>query len=682
MAVAPILFGFLWTVVSAVTLGLTIAGLLARQLPLPAAFVVGACPLSLAVTLIALGGAAYPSVFLVLGSAVLVAGWRRRVWRQWRRLEIPRWFWLGFAPFFVLYLANAMAPELSPDGMAYHLGLVQMYAQAHSLPRVPDNMYASLSQGLEMLFLYAFVFGRHSAAALVHFGYLVALPLLLADFGSRRGEPLAGAFAGLFVFATPVVGVDGVSAYNDVALAAIWFTLFWVLEEKGRGEAGLAGTLAGFAYGVKYTAFTALLYLAWRLRWRPRPLAIGGLLAAAFVSPWLIRNAVWPGNPFAPLFNSLFPNPLVAPLFEADYRAGLRTYGMSTVGEAVRNYFFTGEKISGCLGPLWLLGPLGANQWTWLLAAAAFPWNIGTRFLIPALPFLAWGMGRRLARWPAAAAAVLVAHLALSWPGGQRWYRGDGGWHLDRIPWKAALRIESEEGYLARQRGEYLVARMIEEFVPADERIFAFSPVAQSYTSRPVTVSFYSTRGLEIRDTLVMPLLNYFWPMRVVRLRQPTPASRWRILQQAQHPAESWSISEISPRPRAWHPSRTPWSASLAVDGNPFTRWWSGAPLQPGEFAELTYERPVSEITLRLTRDQWSSRFQVAGADAGIDDDQETAPLENLRRWATETVRAAGYRYLVVSREDFVSADFRDRAEEWNLEAVAERGGAVLYRIR
>ena len=31
------------------------------------------------------------------------------------------------------------------------------------------SMYSYLSQGTEMLFLMAFAFGRHSAAALVHF---------------------------------------------------------------------------------------------------------------------------------------------------------------------------------------------------------------------------------------------------------------------------------------------------------------------------------------------------------------------------------------------------------------------------------------------------------------------------------------------------------------------------------
>ncbi len=682
MAVAYILFGFLWTVMIAVTLGLITARFIGRHFTVAAAFVVGGCPLSLAVTLIALCGGAYKAVFLALGAAVLVAGWRLRVWRQRETIAVPAWFWIGFGPFFVLYLANAMAPEVSPDGMAYHLGLVQQYAKAHRLMPVPENLYASLSQGIDMLFLFAFSFGRHSAAAMVHFAYLVSLPFLLVEFGRRSGYANAGAWAGLFVFATPVVGIDGISAYNDVALAAIWFTLFLLLADKPEGMALPAGMLAGFAYSVKYTAFTALLYLGWRFRRDPRRLALAASVAAAFVLPWVLRNAVVLGNPFAPLLNGLFPNPHVSPLFEADYSAGLRTYGQTSLFEALGNVFLRGEKVSGFLGPCWLLAPLGVISGPWLLAAAAFPLNVGTRFLIPALPFLAIGIGQTLRRWPLVAGLVLATHLLLSWPAGQRLYRGDASWFLERIPWKAALRIEKEEDYLAFRRGEYLVARMLEDFVPPGERVFSFSPLAQSYTTRPVTVSFYSTHGLQVRDGLLTPVLDYLWPMRVVTIRLGDAVRAIRIEQRVRHETESWTVSEITPRPASIQPSRAPWTAALAADGNPLTRWASGAALRPGDTLNVTFDHPVEEVTLRLTRDQWASRFQVAGSPAAINDDQETVPLRNLRRWATETVRGWGYRYLVVSREDFAAADFAARANDWNVEVVAERNGTSLYRIR
>ena len=109
----------------------------------------------------------------------------------WRRM-----LWLA-APFTILYLSNAMAPEASPDGSSYHLGLVARYYREHAMAPVTTNMYAALSQGMEMLFLSAYAVGRHSAAAMVHFTYLLALPWLMICFGRRYAMPGAGVTAAL-----------------------------------------------------------------------------------------------------------------------------------------------------------------------------------------------------------------------------------------------------------------------------------------------------------------------------------------------------------------------------------------------------------------------------------------------------------------------------------------------------
>ena len=147
----------------------------------------------------------------------------------------------------MLYLANAMAPEVSPDGAGYHLGLVARYLREHGFVRITDNLYAAMPAGVEMLFLFAFAFGRHSAAALVHFAFLLALVWQVFSYGRRRGFPVAGASAALLVFASPVVGIDGTSAYNDVAVAAIAFTLFHLLQiwDEERTSATACGHRAG-----------------------------------------------------------------------------------------------------------------------------------------------------------------------------------------------------------------------------------------------------------------------------------------------------------------------------------------------------------------------------------------------------------------------------------------------------
>ena len=98
-----------------------------------------------------------------------------------------------------LYLIHAAAPEISADGVTYHLGLVRRYYGAHGFPTITNNIYAYLSQGAEMLYLFAYAVGRHSAAKLVHFSFLVggvgAILLLARRFqvwpaGGDWGGPL------------------------------------------------------------------------------------------------------------------------------------------------------------------------------------------------------------------------------------------------------------------------------------------------------------------------------------------------------------------------------------------------------------------------------------------------------------------------------------------------------------
>ena len=139
-------------------------------------------------------------------------------------------FCLAFAAFFLVYFFNALAPEVSPDGAGYHLENVARYWRLHGFAWDHRTLYSALSQGMEMLFLVAFTFGRHSAAALVHMAFQAVLPLLMVFYGRRFGIPRVGICAALLVYASPVAGMSGVSAYNDLAVATLLFTVFYLLQ--------------------------------------------------------------------------------------------------------------------------------------------------------------------------------------------------------------------------------------------------------------------------------------------------------------------------------------------------------------------------------------------------------------------------------------------------------------------
>src|SRR5437899_938362 len=136
-----ILFGAAFTVAVCLAAGrMLLRGLsirLYRQEEHPLAFVTGAACLSLLVFLLCAVGAARQRVFLAIGLAVLGLAYYRGAHRPAGDPLPPLpplWKWLFrsiFGVFFVLYFFNAMAPEMSPDGVAYHLGLVSRYYRAH-----------------------------------------------------------------------------------------------------------------------------------------------------------------------------------------------------------------------------------------------------------------------------------------------------------------------------------------------------------------------------------------------------------------------------------------------------------------------------------------------------------------------------------------------------------------------
>src|SRR5205085_1727451 len=202
-----------------------------------------------------------------------------------------------------------------------HLGLVAEYFRLGTFPDRID-FYGILPQGMEMLYLFAFAFGQHSAAKLVHFAFLISTAPVLVAIGRRLGisDTVSWVAAALYLCA-PVVGISGTCAYTDAALVCcILSTFYFLVAWRQEGEAKYlipAGLLAGFCYAIKLSALLipafAFVFVLIECRRNPKlALARSGLLSAAalaVIAPWMLRSFILTGNPLAPLFNAWFPNP-------------------------------------------------------------------------------------------------------------------------------------------------------------------------------------------------------------------------------------------------------------------------------------------------------------------------------------------------------------------------------------
>ncbi len=692
---------------------------------LPLAFLLGAACLHLAMfAVMALHVAYTPVIVAVLVGLIGAAVWKGS-WRDDKAdtlpFSTPLKMLLGvcLGAFGLLYFIHAWAPEGSPDGSSYHLGLIARYLRNHGFERITTSFYAMLPEGVEMVYAPAFAIGRHSAAALVHLCFAAALALMILAYGRRIGKPWVGAAAAVLTFVSPIVGLNAASAYVDAGTGAIVFAAFYWLEiwDEQRDWQLLipAGLLAGYAYATKYTAVMIAIYALGFVAWRAKqlkPVLLVAVCSLAMAGPWVARNWTWYQNPVAPMGNWLFRNPYVHVMFEKDWSADQRRLGVENRWALPLEVTIRGEKTQGLIGPAFLLMPLALLALrqaagrrlllVGLLVFSTYFGNIATRFLIPSLPFFSLALALALES-PPLLAALMIFHVVTSFPKTIPLYASRDAGRLVGVPYREALRLVPEDQALRKLNPAYSATRMVETSVPEGERVFAMNGIMDSYTSRDVLVSFRSAENQTLGDTINMGWSEPLQPLRVRSFQfAETTTRRIRVVQTAQvdDPAEQWSVHELrfyrhgqelarrpEWKPRAWP---NPWDVQLAFDNSPVTRWRSWETAFPGMFLEVDFgtDEAVDEVRLETSADYRQVHLQVERMNSagqwerlgGEAVDRTIAPPRSIRRLAMREMHNRGIHYLLMFDTDYGAGDFRDDPEAWGLRPIASTDGARLYR--
>jgi hypothetical protein len=745
MTVTYILLGFLACAAAMLALGISAVRIL--KLPLNRleclclGYAIGAPLASTLALALASLFVARRGVFFGIGILSAALLWRQLPWLRGLKPaaldSIPALFKvllpLAWVVYGFLYFRFALSPEMSFDGMAYHLGLVNLWNHAHGLLRLKD-MFAALPSGMEMLFLFAFAIGRHSAAALVHFSFLMLLPALMVLYGVRFGLPRgSAAFAAIVVFATPLVGWDGSVAYNDVALAvvglaAVYFLQIW-RDDRLPANLAAACVLAGFALAIKYTGCFVCVFVAatvaWELRRGSRARLAGTLCAAAALcavipAPYIVRNCIWFQNPIAFFGNSIFRNPYFHVSFERNLVQNLAHLDGVKWRDLPLELTIGGPILHESLGPMYLLAPAALLGLLWpksrFLALAAlalglgYPGNKSARFLIPILPLLLLAVGCAIGRLPRAGVfalgALSIAQLILCWPPVINRIHTPHGKRAFPSSWKVALRMEPEDVYLRREQDDesdyYVMARFVESDTPPGETVLSLGGgVAQSYTSRPILDSFHSAdaeRAVDLfygnADSPKFGGRTWYTAFPALRARQ------LQVLQsgRSKNPDVMWCIDEI----RLWSggarilPDRSwrldafpnPWDIGFAFDGVEGTRWKSWEPMAPGMSVGIRFETPQSidrievdsldgqwdsQLSLRILTDdgQWRQRSGVWKVNQPLD----------ARKNATRELKREGIHFVVAPDNPNVDRALTNDPTVWGMRAVASSREATLYRI-
>jgi hypothetical protein len=664
----------------------------------------------------------------VAGLAVILPAYRVR---ENERVPLPdfshgwKFFFglvlLGFGTF---YFINALAPEISPDGTTYHLGLVARYFRQHGLGHITANMYASLSEGLEMLFLSAFSFGQHSSAALIEFACFLMIPLTMVAYSQRFGFPQVGVAAALMIFCSPVFSISGSSAYNDAATVLILFCLFYSLQIWDRtrqpGMLVVAGLLAGFSYGIKYSAFIAtpycIGYVAWKLyrakKPMVRPLLVVGGCALLLIAPWWIKNLATVGNPLAPFANKVFSNHYFTARFETEYIRGQRWDGSTS--DRLIDATIRGGKGGGFLGPLFLLAPISLLAFRYqqgrrlLLCAGLFLMpalaNGQTRFLMPSAVFVALSLCLSVWKARGALIAFAIAAPVFAYPPVADVYCDSWAWRLHEFPLADAFRSVDDQRSLEKRLGGYRTSELINRFVPDTGRVFAMAPPQEAYIRPEVLVSYQAAEGENLRDLLYVATRLDFQPSWILSFHFPTqPLRSIRIIQTAARTdTDEWSIGEAKlynegkelARDVRWRLSSNanPWDLDYAFDGNPVTRWGSRTAMFSDMQMQVGFGQPLTMDTVELdcSHDQWGIRLKLEGQAAGgnwkllaeVPVASERPVPENLRHPAMIEFKKHGITHLLFNKGDALLTDFQQHAEEWGVIPAGSAGDDWLYAIK
>ncbi|NOZ19488.1 MAG: glycosyltransferase family 39 protein [Planctomycetes bacterium] len=359
----------------------------------------------------------------------------------------------GYAVFLLVVIAivmcmnllGALTPPWQYDDLEYHLGAPAQFYQQGRITFLEHNVYSNFPFNVEMWHLAGMVLAKSAyqgaiIGKLIDVGLGLLTALMLWSLANRIFGRPAGDFAAAFFYVSPPLAMLSISAHVEIALTFYFVLGIFAFVEYQKTEKTawpiLAAVACGFAFGCKYTA--ALLLLLPLLAGmvvndvlkkssaasvlKRAALVLG--ISLALVSPWLIKNVAYTGNPVYPLLWSVFGGRGWSAAQEAMWHKAHFTTG----GESLVHFFFSSHYLFPILAfvfiPLlilrgrrqpvvfYLLGYFALCYVLWL----SFTYR-PARFLLPSaavLPVLSVGglmqINRRVGR--ALVAPLLIFTLA------------------------------------------------------------------------------------------------------------------------------------------------------------------------------------------------------------------------------------------------------------------------------
>jgi hypothetical protein len=217
---------------------------------------------------------------------------------------------------------EALHMDLCPD--RYHVADARSFLNNRRIEFLPAAVISCYPKAIEMLFVLGLLFEPESTSASINASFLPLTALCLETLFRRLGGPAAGAFAVLWFASQVMVHKYATMGFVDMGAmffgAAALLPLHRFLERRRTRDAALAGLFVGMATCCKITtgfllvlpycvalAFVGLTHLDRKATavWKGT-LAMGGVALLVY-SPYMVRNWIGSGSPFAPTLAQYFP---------------------------------------------------------------------------------------------------------------------------------------------------------------------------------------------------------------------------------------------------------------------------------------------------------------------------------------------------------------------------------------
>lgn len=283
-----------------------------------------------------------------LGLWVLaVAAWGTQGWTPFFRrlirhptavseLSLSGWVMLGAGLVYLIAVPYALTPSIQSDELRYHLAAPATWLALGRIEYLPNQAFSNFPFLVEMLFMIALALQGAEGAHMVHLAFLESCAVLIAllawllirettprgpriDDGPGPGTRTLAGLAGVAFAAIPTATILACWSFVDIATCAYFLAMAYVgglmLVSRRPPPAWMMGVMAGGAMGTKYSMIPLCIAVA--LCFMPLLAAARGVaslrsfmpalgLALVLVAPWLVRNALWTGNPVYPLAYSVF----------------------------------------------------------------------------------------------------------------------------------------------------------------------------------------------------------------------------------------------------------------------------------------------------------------------------------------------------------------------------------------